>query len=217
MPRLQDLKHFYASLRILQKGLGGAQSLSAEPFPVIPRRGGIYFFFEPGEDRTHSGSGPRVVRVGKAANLRARLYSHHGALSLTGPTEEGWHPHFHWYVQDALQEKHDSSAASTRSHQRMSPAAVNYLARMTFHWLPVEDPIERERLETNAIRLLTNYEREPIDPPSRGWLGHWALKTEIQGSHLWNVNGVKSHLSGVPHELDLLVRLRTLVQTTDLY
>ena len=86
MSRIQDIKRLYSALWRLRRRLGGYQSLSADPLPAISRRGGIYFFYEPGVMRSHSGTSARVVRVGKAANLRARLYAHHGAATLTGPT-----------------------------------------------------------------------------------------------------------------------------------
>ena len=53
---------------------------------------------------------------------------------------------------------------------------------------------DRRTLETNAIALLSNSGRSPIDPPSATWLGHRASDPAIRGSGLWNVNHVgKGH------------------------
>ncbi|MDQ3699330.1 MAG: hypothetical protein M3442_00235 [Chloroflexota bacterium] len=210
MARLQGIKRFYTALYRLRQRLGGYQSLSGESLPAIPVRGGIYFLFEPGEVRSHSGRSARVVRVGKAANLRARLYAHHGAASLRGPSVVGWHPHFHWYVQEALD--------SGRKHLKgaVGQSAGVTIKCMQFLWLPISDTQERERLETNSIRLLSNYGRTPIDPASPKWLGHRSPRPQVQQSHVWNVQNVKSHLRGLSHETALLERLYELADTADL-
>ena len=65
----------------------------------LPRRG-VYFFFEPGEERTTSGSGLRVVRAGTHAlkpgskgTLWNRLSTHRGTLRRLTPY--GSRPHRH--------------------------------------------------------------------------------------------------------------------------
>jgi hypothetical protein len=65
--RVADAERFYEILEGLERRLGGTRTLvgctAASGWP--PR--GVYFFFEPGETRSISGSGPRVVRVGTHA------------------------------------------------------------------------------------------------------------------------------------------------------
>jgi hypothetical protein len=210
MARLYDIKRFYASLNRLRLKRRGYQSLSPEaPLPAIPSVGGVYFFFERGEVRSQSGHSPRVVRVGKATNLRARLYAHHGALTLTGPTTSGWHPHFHWYVQEAL----DAKRTGMGPWKSKAEAASAVIAAMRFLWLPVVDPVVRRHVEDHTVRLLSNYERAPIDPASPEWLGRRALKEEIRSSHLWNVQGVKAHLRGRDHDPTFLDTLAALVES----
>lgn len=45
-------------------------------------------------------------------------------------------------------------------------------------------------IERNCIALLSNHARDPIDPPSDGWLGHHARAPQIRTSGLWNVNHI---------------------------
>jgi hypothetical protein len=52
----------------------------------------------------------------------------------------------------------------------------------------------RRHLESNAIGLLSNWDRlgspEAIDPPSVAWLGNWSPSIKVRRSGLWNVNHV---------------------------
>jgi hypothetical protein len=65
---------------------------------------------------------------------------------------------------------------------------------MRFLWLPVDDePGEgsaRSYIERNAIALLSNFDKDPIDPPSAGWLGHKCDRERVRKSGLWNQNHV---------------------------
>ena len=85
MSRLDHLKHFYGSLSMLEDRIGGARRLSDTSGRMSWPRRGIYFFTEPGEARTETGDGPRIVRVGTHAvtagsnsKLWDRLYHHRG-------------------------------------------------------------------------------------------------------------------------------------------
>ena len=90
--RLDDVRRFYALLDDLERRSGGKRLLGhchgRQSWP--PR--GVYFFFEPGEQRTTSGSSPRVVRVGTHAlkvgaksKLWGRLRSHRGTVTGLRP------------------------------------------------------------------------------------------------------------------------------------
>jgi len=64
MSRLSDLARFYDLLEVLASRLGGPRTTDKlSNFRDWPTRG-VYFFFEPAELRSHSGTGLRVVRVG---------------------------------------------------------------------------------------------------------------------------------------------------------
>jgi len=79
---------------------------------------------------------------------------------------------------------------------------------MPFLWLAAEDDPGPESLrgyiERNAIALLSNYERAPLDPPSEGWLGQYCNREKIQKSGLWNSNHVDEKYN--PAFLEILER-----------
>jgi hypothetical protein len=68
--RQHDLSEFYSILDRLEKQIGGARSLADCRGRMDWPGRGVYFFREPGELRTDTGVGPRIVRVGTHA-LRA--------------------------------------------------------------------------------------------------------------------------------------------------
>src|SRR5690606_21373669 len=91
MSRLEALVRLYALLDRLESKLGAKRALDR----LGPARGwpdrGVYFFFDPGEFRTDSGTGPRLVRVGTHAlsdgaksTLHQRLRQHGGQSSGGG-------------------------------------------------------------------------------------------------------------------------------------
>ena len=65
---------------------------------------------------------------------------------------------------------------------------------MTFLWLSIADDAgpesQRGYIERNAIALLSNYGRGPLDQPSQGWLGHHCNRERVRNSGLWNSNHV---------------------------
>lgn len=50
----------------------------------------------------------------------------------------------------------------------------------------------RGHLERNCIALLSNHDRDPIDP-SDGWLGRHARASQVRSSGMWNVHHVTEH------------------------
>ncbi len=94
--RISDMKDFYALLSALAEKAGPARTLTAcTGRSGWPKRG-VYFFMEPGEERSDSGTGPRVVRVGthalKAGSgtaLWTRLSQHRGRASSGGGNHRG--------------------------------------------------------------------------------------------------------------------------------
>jgi hypothetical protein len=65
---------------------------------------------------------------------------------------------------------------------------------MRFLWLSIEDepgPSSlRGYIEKNAIALLSNFNKPPLDPPSPTWLGHYSDRERVRKSGLWNQNHV---------------------------
>ena len=83
MSKRDDLIAFYALMEKLERR--GKRRLSEADGSMIWPNKGVYFFFEPGEDRSCSGQGSRVVRVGthgltasSDSSLWQRLRQHRG-------------------------------------------------------------------------------------------------------------------------------------------
>jgi hypothetical protein len=173
--RISDLQNFYALLGALAERLGGLRTLSACSGRLGWPQRGVYFFMEDGEVRSDSGTGPRIVRVGTHAltkgsgtKLWGRLKQHRGQKTGGG--------------------NHRGSIFRCWGHGNNAPAEVRAaenalecevskaICAMPFLWLAIDDEpgaeSRRGYIERNAIALLSNFEREPLDPPSAGWLGH---------------------------------------------
>lgn len=219
MSRARDLDRFYEVLARLQSKLGGCRCLGAcggggsdgWRWPLQ----GVYFFFEPGEMR-EDGRTPRVVRVGTHAvsegsktTLWHRLSQHKGherGKYAGGGNHRG--SVFRLHVGTALLATGDypqevrstwgkgaSAGPLTRELEHPLECQVSaYIRRMPFLWVAVPGPAgtssPRSIIESNAVALLSNRHKPPIDPPSPNWLGLHAARAEIRESGLWNVNYV---------------------------
>ena len=80
---------------------------------------------------------------------------------------------------------------------------------MPFLWLAVDDEPGPDSLrgyiERNAIALLSNCGKEPIDPPSPQWLGRYSDRERVRQSGLWNNNHVYDEYT--PAFLDTMQQL----------
>lgn len=229
--RLRDIQRFYRILSELEASVGGKRTLETAHGRMNWPRRGVYFFFEPGGERTTSGTGLRVVRVGTHAlkarsksTLWNRLRTHRGHVGGSNP---GGGDHrrsvFRLHVGTALIDRDDwpqmvasnwgvggSAGKPVRERERPLERAVSqHIRRMPFLWIGIEGvpgPASlRGYIERNAIALLSNYSFQdtPIDPPSDTWLGHWATSDYVQRSGLWNVNHVAETYD--PGFLDILL------------
>jgi hypothetical protein len=64
----------------------------------------------------------------------------------------------------------------------------------------------RGYVEKNAIALLSNYKKPPLDPPSKAWLGHHCDRERVRGAGLWNSDYIdKSYDPAFLDQLDALV------------
>jgi hypothetical protein len=207
MDRLGHLKRFYDILSVLSEGCGGARLLSkcsgTLPWPAR----GVYFFMEQGELRSDSGAGPRVVRVGTHAlkpgsrtTLWHRLSQHRGTNRSGGGNHRG--SIFRLLVGAAIIKKDglacttwDNGSSTTSPEVRanelaMECAVSRTIGAMQFLWFVVDDAPGRNSargyIERNAIALLSNYGKEPLDRPSEQWLGHCCNRSLVRESGLWN-------------------------------
>ena len=96
MSRLDDLQRFYSLLSALEERLAGARRLTNCSGRMSWPKRGVYFFMEPGETRSHSGRGFRIVRIGthalkpgSQATLWKRLSQHRGVARTGGGNHRG--------------------------------------------------------------------------------------------------------------------------------
>jgi hypothetical protein len=223
--RIDHLHAFYATLDNLEKRLGGARTLSqCTGRQNWPHRG-VYFFRELGENRSDSGVGPRIVRVGTHAlatrsrtTLWTRLSQHRGQARSGGGNHRG--SIFRLIVGAALIAKHgydcptwgqgNTATADVRaSEAHLEREVSEVIGTMPFLWVAIDDPpgadSQRGYIERNAIALLSNYSRPALDLPSRDWLGHYCNRERVRKSGLWNSRHVDEAYD--PVFLDRLAQL----------
>ena len=180
---------------------------------------------EEGEVRTETGGGPRIVRVGTHAlkagsktKLWTRLKQHKGTVRSGGGNHRG--SIFRKIVGAALIQKEsleyptwgkgDSAPREIRKYEQPLERKVStMIGDMPFLWIAIEDEPGPDSLrgyiERNAIALLSNYGKQPVDPPSPLWLGRHCDREKVRNSGLWNSNHVDETYD--PAFLDVLQRL----------
>lgn len=179
---------------------------------IWPQRG-VYFFMEDGELRSDSGAGSRIVRVGthglkanSKTTLWTRLSQHRGTPTTYAGNHRG--SIFRLLVGTAMLAR-DGVSHPTWGRGSNAPKNVRaeevplekkvscVLGAMPFLWLSVPDATGPDSLrgyiERNSIALLSNFERDPLDPPSSGWLGHYCDRDRVRRSGLWNFNHVDEY------------------------
>lgn len=220
--RRELLAEFYSLLDEQADIIGGHWSLpDCSGDDHWPEKG-VIFFFEPDELR-EDGESPRVVRVSSHAltpTSKVRLWDR---LRADRGTISGRYPGAGNHRTSALR-RHIGRALIARGDfpeaeeswgrmtgltpevkEREIPLEVavsEHIAKLTFVWMGVEELEDRIAIERGAIALLSNLERNPIDPPSEGWLGHYGGEV-IAGSGLWN----QEHTGELP-DAEILALLR---------
>ncbi|GLS22047.1 hypothetical protein GCM10007874_50640 [Labrys miyagiensis] len=215
--RIQDLKRFYVAIARLQAMNGGARTLAGSTGRHSWPRRGVYFFMEDGEARSDTGDGPRIVRVGTHAlkaesgtRLWTRLSQHRGQSKSGGGNHRG--SVFRLIVGTSLiaRDGHvcrtwgmgNTANSEIRAGEiALEQAVSRVIGAMPFVWIAIDDEpgadSQRGYIERNAIALLSNFGKEPLDAPSPGWLGHFceggrirSSGERIRKSGLWNSNHV---------------------------
>jgi hypothetical protein len=208
--RITDLQKFYSVLAVLEQKLGGMRTLQTCTARLRWPQRGVYFFMEKEENRSTSGSGLRIVRVGTHAlkegsetKLWTRLSQHRGQEKAGGGNHRG--SIFRLIVGTALIARHgyefptwgagNNAPAEVRANESALEREVSkVIGVMPFLWLAIDDEPRAESLrgdiERNAIALLSNFGKPAIDPPSAGWLGHLCNRERVRKSGLWNSNHV---------------------------
>src|SRR5690606_29719825 len=215
--RLEHLARLYALLGELELRVDGRRRLGdCSARDGWPHRG-VYFFFEPGELRTGSGSGSRVVRVGTHAiagnsstRLWQRLSQHRGTAAGGAGNHRG--SIFRLLVGSAIKSARDIEAPASwgtgadpgaaarrlgssreavlESERDLEIEVSRNIGAMSVVWLPLDDPPSpasgRALVEQACIALLSDFDKQPIDPPSPQWLGHHSDRGRVRRSGLWN-------------------------------
>ncbi len=199
MTRLKDLKKFYRLMNMLEKNTEGRRKLGDCDPATDTSIGGVYFFFEKGQRRTGSGKGDRVIRVGNCTSYRRRISRQHKGPGrpLTGSIFRKW-------VANALFVRHRNTrfsdwpeiieedfkgmreALGPEQQQELERLTGRHMRPMHLLFVPIVREDSRRYIERNAIGLLSEYHKDPIDPPSRGWLGRHSRSEKIRSSGLWN-------------------------------
>jgi len=220
MARQSDLDRFYDLLDDLARRVGGTRKLKdCTGYMDWPDRG-VYFFLEPGETRASTDqlrvtrTGTHAVSEGSGTTLWNRLKQHYGTGS--GSSD---HPHggahrgsvYRRYVGEAIIERYgldddypdwgdrwssiDRDRSVVRDEEYVLERRVSaYVREQPFLWVNLNDEpgadSDRAVLERNAIALLSNHAKRPIDPRRDDWLGRHGRSREIGRSGLWNVRHV---------------------------
>jgi len=221
MNRQEGIAQFYQILEQLQFKVGGFRRLADSHGRMGWPTRGVYFFFERGELRD-DGRTPRVVRVGTHAVSRNsqtmlwhRLRQHRGTLK--GAYAGGGNEResvFRYLVGDALLRSaclppqvradswdtgHSAPAEIRRTEHALEVAVSDRIRAMPFLWVAIDDPAgpesTRKVIERGAIALLSNFQREPSDPPSKSWLGLNSSQPKVRQSGLWNVHHIEEEYS----------------------
>ena len=153
--RLEDLVRFYSILDRLEQVIGGARALGDCRGRLHWPARGVYFFREAGENRTDTGTGSRIVRVGTHAlkaggstTLWGRLSTHRGQVRSGGGNHRG--SIFRLIVGTALIKRDghkfptwgegSSAAKDIRTVEvELERAVSQVICKMPFLWLSVGD------------------------------------------------------------------------------
>jgi len=213
---IEDIKYFYQILNLAENTTNGKQILGTKGKPSnFPDRG-VYFFFEPVENRCEFGSGFKVIRVGTHAlrlgsksSLWDRLRQHKGYVTGRHPLGGNHRGSiFRKHVGNAIINKNKiplsqsenwgcGSSSSKEIRDREYPIEIEvskYIRSLPFIWMEIYDPSGPESvrgyIERNSIGLLSNCMKYKIDQPGPNWLGFYTNNSAIISSGLWNVNHV---------------------------
>lgn len=214
MSRLKDRRRFYALMDALCRRCGGMQLRRNARDQMSRFERGVCFFFDPSERRTDSGEGPRVVHICTQAPtnpsgsaLGTGFRQHRGTFE-SSRADAGNGPHFAFgqhvgaamaarktQVPRAIASWGQESRGLERREHLLEPGAGTYIGELPYLWLSVPDqpggPDLQGIIQRNAIALLSNSGKRPLDPASEEWLGLYSDQPAIRDSHLWNVDHVE--------------------------
>ena len=173
-----DTARFYALLAQIEEKVGGRRCLAECHGEMDWPKRGVYFFFEPGERRKHSGEGDRVVRVGTHAItgrstrvLWKRLRTHRGSVKSGGGNHRG--SIFRGLVGRALAGRDDFPLPPTwkhRAHGRRNKGGTTSKVASQFDATRAQVAVSEADLERRVsahIRQMPFLWLSVLDPPGR--------------------------------------------------
>ena len=175
----------------------------------IPTKG-VYFFFERGENSQFSDLG-RVVRIGthgvqagSKATIKQRLSNHKGPENGLGRHRASVYRELIGYAMinqhnlvfnDWGDRRQKSNRQVIEFERELEKQVSNYIRSLSFTILEINGESSKDNdrafVEKNSIALLSNYNRNIIDPASENWLGGYTKREKIIQSGLWNSNYVE--------------------------
>lgn len=213
-----ELERFYSILAGPLACQGAPSFSELDGRMAWPKRG-VYFVFEPGQNRRSDSHAARVVRVGTHAlkkgsttTLWNRLRQHRGARDGSGNHRTSvfrMHVGRALIAENGLQDMYphwdkggNAPVDIRRAEWDLEKRVSEVIGRMCVTWIAVGDDAgpnsERGVIERGAIALLST-DGWKTDPPSPGWLGRRAPAEQIRLSGLWNVH----HVGGRPDAIFL--------------
>ena len=225
--RLADVIRFYSILDAIERVGGRARTLATCSGRMVWPRRGVYFFLEEGENRSDTGTDLRVVRVGTHAlkaesgvTLWRRLAQHRGSRATGGGNHRGSICRLlvgtalinrNGYAYPTWGKGSTASRVVREGETLLEREVSRVIGAMSVVSLGVDDepgPLSlRGYIERNAIALLSNYHKPPLDPPSVQWLGRHSDREKVRSAGLWNQNHVDDTYD--PAFLDVLAALVT--------
>lgn len=187
------------------------------PFSLdeIPKKRGIYFFYETGETWGHGGSKPRIVRIGTSSNLRNRINEHYlfdekkldfdkmkpapkersifrenlGRAILkqfNDPYLKVWDIDF-----TSLQNREKYGSLRDIKKEKSIEEGITTIIQTLFSFrFIIPDKNENINLEKSLIGTLSKCKKCRA---SSNWLGNYSPKEKIKSSGLWQVNFLNAH------------------------
>ena len=232
MARPDDLLRFYKTIAKLQETIGKNHTLENCHGRMNWPDKGVYFFLEPGEMRSNSHNTQRVVRVGTHAlqeNAKSKLWNrlaqhkgtksgggnHRGSIfrllvgvsiRATGKFKEVVSWGTGKSISDAANKCGLLRSQVSESESLLEFAVSQYIRSLPLCWVSINDNSgpnsERAYIEKNSIALLSNYNKNPLNPPSNDWLGLKNNRNFVVSSGLWNNDFVEDE-----YDPDFLERL----------
>ena len=211
MDRGDATGRFYELLEQLEVHIGGSRRVGSLTGRMLWPERGVCLFFEPGERRSGTGAGLRVVHVGTHAvsagsksTLWRRVRQHRGTIDPLGGNHRG--SVFRKLVGEAMMartpnvgsanwgEKKRGSRDEADSERRLETLVSRRICQMSLLFLPVRDAPGPDSLRAfvkrNTVTLLSGFVEGWVDPPSPHWLGNHSSSERVRCSGLWNRNNV---------------------------